>query len=339
MADTEISNDATDQIAALLNDEPETDEKSDDSADLGQDESETAEGKTGGEEDKGDQEAEDEVTWAKVLGVDDSTVELDEEGNLKGLKVKVDGEESTIPVKDLIAGYQLNKHVTQKSMALSEEKKAFEQLKNQASQTYVEKLETVDKLTGLIQQSLSKDFQSIDWPKLRAENPAEYAASLADFQTRQGQLQSLMSAISEERNEIQSKSQQEFQQNYQRHLENQFKRVLENNPTWSDPVKMQSDVQKMSQFVQSSYGITQEEFGLLNDARHIEILKDAMAYRQGKEVVQKKIVNKPVFQKSNTNSKPKGKLDKLISASKSAKGPAQRDLQTAAVVELLMNGN
>ena len=88
------------------------------------------------------------------------------------------------------------------------------------------------------------------------------------------------------------------------------------------------------------YGISPEEFKLLNDARHLEILKDALAFRKGKSISENK-VNKvpPKFQKANGKTgKPMSKLTRLTLDARKAQGSRQRDLQTAAVAELLMGG-
>ena len=282
---------------------------------------------------------EDEPTWGKVLGVDESNIILDDQGQLKGLKVKVDGVEEVVDVKELINGYGFNKHVTQKSMALAEEKKAFDAIRSEAAKVYHDKLTTVDKLTGVMQKSLLKEFNAVNWDQLRQSNPAEYAAMMTDFQTRQGQIEQLMGALQQEAHEEQTRSQTEFQQGYQKYLSEQYERVLKNNPQWADTNKMKADMSAMASFVQASYGITLEEFSMLNDARHIEILKDAMAFRNGKAAVEQKIKNAPVpkFQKPGTR-KPMSQLTKLTLASKKATGYKQRDLQADAVAELLTNG-
>ena len=98
---------------------------------------------------------------------------------------------------------------------------------------------------------------------------------------------------------------------------------------------MQSDIAEMGNFVARSYGIHPDEFAMLNDARHIEILKDAMAYRKGKTVSQQKVQNVPKFQKPGRASKPMSKLTQLTLSAKKATGSKQRDLQSAAIAELL----
>lgn len=283
----------------------------------------------------------EDVTWSSVLGIDDENVILDDEGNLQGLVVKVGGVSSTVSVKDLIAGYQTNKHYTQKSQALAEERREFEKVRGEVAQSYTEKLNAVDKLTGFLYESMTKEFQNVNWEQLRAQNPGEYAAAIADYQARDAQFKQIMSAVHSENNQLTEKQQQEYQANYQKFVHEQYEKVLHNNPSWRDVNKMRSDMADMSVSASTLYGITEEEFQYLNDARHLEILKDAIAFRKGKVVTENKLkAVPPKFQKANGGKpgKPMSKLTRLTLDARKATGSKQRDLQTDAVAELLMGG-
>jgi hypothetical protein len=121
--------DAVDEIAGLLvgeeSDKVEPEEASSD--DIREDETEEQEADEVNESEETEQD--EDVSWSGVLGVDDDKVVLDEEGNLVGLNVKVDGEVSTVKVADLIAGYQTTQDYTRKTQALSAERKEFEQVR------------------------------------------------------------------------------------------------------------------------------------------------------------------------------------------------------------------
>ena len=94
----------------------------------------------------------------------------------------------------------------------------------------------------------------------------------------------------------------------------------------------------MSSFVLETYNIPPDLFNGINDARFVEVVKDAMAYRNGKQVTQKKLKqNLPKFQKGKNGTKRKqvSKLDKLTKAAKASSGGQRRDLQVDAVAELL----
>ena len=335
-----------DDIASLLMGEEE-EQTGNEGQQTGQEESDEGnsesqqtegEGEESGEgaEAQGEQ-SEEELTWAKALGVDDSQLVVDDEGNLKGIQVKVDGEVSTVGVKDLIAGYQLNKHVTQKSQALAEERREFDQLRTQAAQALTEKLSAAEKLTQMLHQNLVSEYANVDWDLLRIQNPGEYAAKVADFQAKNQGIQAALAAVNAEKAQVEEQQTQEYQRNLAQFLDFQFQKVLEHNPTWRDQNVMRATVSEIGDFVTKEYGITAEEFAMLNDYRHLEIIKDAIAYRKGKTVSKQKIQNVPNVQRSNGKpSKPMSQLTRLTLDARKAKGHKQRDLQRDAVAALLL---
>lgn len=336
-----------DDIASLLlgDEEKQTDNENQqtgqEESDEGNSESQQDEGE-GEESESAEAEGEQsdtDLTWAKALGVDDSQLVLDDDGNLKGIQVKVDGEVSTVGVKDLIAGYQLNKHVTQKSQALAEEKREFDTIRVNASKALFEKLQQADQLVGYLNQNLLSEFEGIDWNLLRAQNPGEYAAKVTDFQTKKAKLDQIQHALKSEGEQMTSQQMEEQQREYQKYLHGQYERVIEKNPQWADTERMKSDIASMGNFVNSTYEIRPEEFAMINDARHLEIIKDAMAYRNGKVAVEKKIQNVPKMQKAGKTSKPMSKVTQLTLNARKASGHKQRDLQRDAIAAMLLGEN
>lgn len=333
MAETNSTEQASvnpvDEIANLLiEDEDEELEQSAAGPDDTEGESE------GSEEDKAG--GSDDVTWASALGVDDSNLELDEEGDLVGIRVKVNGEESVVGVKDLIAGYQTNKYITQKSQVLSHEKKEFDTVRERAASMYVEKLQVADKLVETLKTSLVSDYNRVDWDRLRVDNPAEWSALQTEYQTRLQQIEQVTSAVEQERTENMKLHDQMGYQRFQEYVMDQYNRVLAENPEWRNKERMQKDMQELGRGAIELYGITPDEFNALVDARHVRILKDALAYRQGKKALETKH-EAPRFQKGGRTGKQMDKLTKLTLRAKKASGAQQRAYQTDAVAELLMN--
>jgi hypothetical protein len=289
-----------------------------------------------GDEDQ-DEQSDEDLTWAKALGVEDNQLVLDSKGNLKGIVVKVDGEVSTLPLKDVIAGYQINRHVTQKSQALAEEKREFDQLKAHAAQALTSKLEAAERLTQMLHNNLVSEYANVDWELLRVQNPGEYAAKVADFQAKNQGIQNALAAVGAEKNQLSMQQSQEYQQNFARYLDFQLQKVLEHNPAWRDQEVLRSNINEIGAIISKEYGITQDEFAMLNDYRHLEIIKDAIAYRKGKSVSKQKIQNIPNVQSSSgKSSKPMSKLTRLTLDARKAKGYKQRDLQRDAVAALLL---
>jgi len=281
---------------------------------------------------------EDDQTWESVLGVDEGKLHYDDEGNIAGVNVKVDGESSTIDMNDLIAGYQTNKSVTQRSQGLAEERKAFDSEKGQVEQIYRSKLDTVDMLTQHLEKRLIGDFENINWEQLRLEDPAEYAALRQDYSTKASELQNIKSAIQTDSDSQKGEIDGQNQQKHQEYMKGQFAKMVENNPAWQDDDVRVSDMKGYKTFLNETYGFTDQEFDTVFDARIIELMKDAKKFREGSKVAANKI-KKPVpkFQKSRgkQTKKSTSKLDKLTAASKKAHGAQKRELQQSAVAELL----
>ena len=289
------------------------------------------------------EEVEEEVedpdeTWARALGVDDQNILLDDKGNFAGVNIKVDGESETVDMKTLIAGFQTSKHNTHSGQALAEEKRTFEAAKTNAVKDYSIKLDNVSKLSEYMHKTLLNSYEGVDWQALRTQDPAEYAAAYQDFERQKQEIQNIYTAIESERNTEQSQNAQESSNSTALHLQGELQKVVSNNPGWDTPDKVKAAFGDMSNFVLETYDIPPDLFNGVNDARFIEVVKDAMAYRNGKQVTQKKIKqNLPKFQKGKNGTKRKkvSKLDNLTNAARSSSGGRKRALQVDAVAELL----
>lgn len=346
---SEPSVDATDEVAALLAGENESETE-----DTKDEETQTIESKTDDDEESNEEEAEDgeeeetdlsaiaddEATWETVLGVEDGKLSYDEKGDINGFNVKVDGETSTVNMADLIAGYQTNKSVTQRSQAFADEKKAFEGLKEQTEQLYASKLQSVDALTKHFEKQLIGEYDNINWEELRSKDPAEYAAARQDFSTKAGELQKIQEAINNDMAEFSQESQNKQIYLNQEYRQKQYDLMIDKNPEWSDEKVRNTAKTSYQKFVSEQYGFNDQEFDSVFDARLIELIKDAKSYREGLKVADKKKQKAvPKFQKSRGTSKAKvSKLDKLTTASHKAHGDEKRELQKSAIAELLLGG-
>lgn len=275
------------------------------------------------------------VTWASALGLDDSHIHLDDNGNLSGLKVKVDGQEAVVPVKDLIAGYQTAKSNTNKSQAIAEERRQFEQVRDTAATTFLQKLEQAEQLANVMQHRLMDKFSGVNLEELRQTNPAEYVARKDEMDAEFGRIQTVLQAINNERSQLMGQQQKAQQEQFQNYLMSQRDLVMQNNPEWADHNKMTQALTDMHSFAGSQYGITDEEFSQLVDARYIEILKDAMSYRKGQALADTKVTNAPKFIKGGKSGKPMDKLTQLTLNARKATGANKINAQAAAVNELL----
>jgi len=147
-SELETSQDPTDAIAELLTGGSDEDSKSTSKGSAkAEDTEEEKDEEAAAEDDDGKQEVEEteeesaeaddeDVTWASALGVPENRIVTDDEGNLSGVNVKIDGKLATVGMNDLIQSYQTSKSNTQKSQTLSEERKEFEGIRDTAAKTY-----------------------------------------------------------------------------------------------------------------------------------------------------------------------------------------------------------
>ncbi|GAF98958.1 unnamed protein product, partial [marine sediment metagenome] len=172
----EASLDATDEIANLLTggDESETEDDEGEETqakastlDDDEESNDEEEADEDGEETDLEAVADSDATWEGVLGIPETSLSFDEDGNIAGFKTKVNGEEEVVKAADLIAGYQNNKAATKKSQALSEEKKAFDVQRKQVAGLYRSKLESVEALSKHFEKQLISEYDNVDWNDLR----------------------------------------------------------------------------------------------------------------------------------------------------------------------------
>lgn len=338
--------DPIDEIANLLLEEPPvaTPEKAEESP-------EGAKAEEPGPDDESDQQAEaeapekeeaatdddDDRTLSELLGLDSNQVAVDEESGDLLISTKVDGAETQLNFKEVIAGYQTQKSNTQRSQALAKERATFEETALAKTNELQQALEVNHALTAHLQQELMGEYQRTDWNALREQDPAEYAARQQDMQGRYNQVQSLLAAVQTNKHKQTEQQDTETQQARVNHVENQRALMLDAIPEWRDPTAMKAGVAEIRTFLGDTYGFTQDELATVTDLKQINIIRDAMSFRKGQKIAEKKVVKVPKMQKSK-GVKPNKltKLDKLTKAAKNASGANRRDAEIDAVTELLL---
>lgn len=308
----------------------------------GEGEGEEREGVDGDDENtEKDTNEEEEVTWGKILGIDDQHLVLDEEGNFTGIKTKVNGKVENVDLPTLLKGYQDNKSNTVKSKKLAEERNLLVTEKTNILNEYQEKIKAADALVKYLENTTLKEYQNIDWDRFKAENPAEYAAAVIDYQLKASELEKVKEAINMVNNEETVKFQKEATERERQFVASQVEKAVEDNPEWADKKIFKSALENMAMFLNEKYGFSIQEFAEVKDARILKLIKDAQKYHDGVKVAEKKIPkNVAKFQKTiSRQSKPETKLQKLINSAKTSTGRAQKSAQVDAVTELIFGKN
>jgi len=131
----------------------------------------------------------------------------------------------------------------------------------------------------------------------------------------------------------------EQQQHFNEYIKGEAEKIITKNPSWAKPEVFKKAITEMTDFVNEAYGFSAQEFANVQDARVLEIVKDAMKYRSSIKSAKTKLeVTVPKFQKSSGKTvKTLSKLDRLTKQAKEAKGYSKRAAETDAVAELLAN--
>lgn len=299
-------------------------------------------------EDVGDDETDDSneletddgdslAALAQELGLDADKLILSEDGDIQ-IRLKVNGKNEIVDLKEAISQTQFSKANDEKARTLAEERKTFESERVQVAEAYQQKLQQVQALGEMLQNKLTQEFQGIDWDRLRVTDPAEWAAKQQEFAQRNHELQQAGQMLGQQMRSQQDQQAEEEAQERAKTVEIERAKMIENNPSWADEEKMKAGLTEIVDYARSA-GFSDEELQDVIYSRHVEVLRKAFLYDQGKTVADKKVKQAPKMQRSQNGrfaKKKGGKVQKLIERAQSAKGANKRDAQADAVAALLM---
>jgi hypothetical protein len=275
---------------------------------------------------------------AAELGLDGDRLTLSEDGDVL-VKLKVNGRDETVDLKEAIAGTQFSKANDEKARTLAEERKTFESERQQVAEAYQTQLQQIQGLGEMLQNKLTQDFQSIDWDRLRVTDPAEWAAKQQEFAQRNQELQQAGQMLGQQMRQQQEQQAQVEAQERQQILQSERQLMIDSNPEWADEDKMKAGLTEIVEYAKST-GFSDEELQDVIYSRHVNVLKKAMLYDQGKTVAEKKAKRKaPRMQRASNGrfvSKKENKVNKLVERAKAAKGANKREAQADAVTALLL---
>jgi len=275
---------------------------------------------------------------AQELGLDGDRLTLSEDGEVL-VKLKVNGKDETVDLKEAIAGTQFSKANDEKARVLAEERKTFESERQQVAEAYKAQLQQVQGLGEMLQNKLTQEFQSIDWDRLRVTDPAEWAAKQQEFAQRNQELTQAGQMLGQQMRQHQEQLAHAEAQERQKILHSERQAMIDSNPDWADEDRMKGDLKQIVEYAKSN-GFSEEELESVIYSRHVNVLKKAMLYDQGKSVAEKKVKRAPKMQRASNGQfrKNKSQLDSLVQAAKNAKGANKRLLERDAVASLLING-
>ena len=277
------------------------------------------------------------VALANELGVDGDKLALSEDGEIM-VNLKINGKNEQVNLKEAISGTQYHKANEEKARVLADERKSFESEREQVAGAFKQQMQHIQGLGQMLEQKLMAEYQNLDWDRLRLTDPAEWAAKQTEFQQRQAELQQAGHMLGQQMQEQQVASDKQLQEERAQILQQERSVMLESIPEWSDEDRMKGDLEAITSYARS-IGFPEEELADVVYNRHLQVLRKAMLYDQGKTVAEKKVNKAPKMQRSSNGrfvSSKKSKMNQLIERAKTVKGANKRDAEADAVAAILM---
>ena len=235
-----------------------------------------------------------------------------EESYLESLIVptKVNGEEKTASIKDLVASFQKGESADVKLMELADQRKQFNSELSNAKDQLQQEWGRAQALNTELQSMLTGDEDN-QISNLRHSDPAEYAAQMADRQSRLQRAQKIQG-------ELQVENNTKMIGEYQHRLTTERAKLFEAIPAWSDDKVRNEETVQVRKYLKSEGFQDFEIDGKIEngqlvhagmiDHRAMVIAQKAMLYDQARKGSEPKKTRLKALPKVGAG-KPKGKSD------------------------------
>ena len=286
-----------------------------------------------GDEQEGSQEQEgiDAAVLAQVLGIEDEGIAVDEEGRPL-FTVKVDGENRSVALPELLRGYSGQEVFTRKSMQLSEERQQFEQQKQQELDTFTTKAQVVDQVLAEHQEEVLAQYNQENWEELRRTRPDEFAARRTEYAELYQKIGQRRQAVQHEVVQAHQKAQEEMLQKRQEFAIREGQELRSKVKEWDTDEKAAKGAQAIDVFLRETYGFTPEDLANTTNHRAYLVALDAMQWRlQQKQepVVRQRVVKAPKVLKPGVPTTA-GERKRVTTARVVKRHKAEQTVDTAA---------
>lgn len=268
---------------------------------------------------------------AEYLGVEPDKFAVTDDGELM-VKTKIDGVEGEAKFSDLLKSYQLEGHLNKQSTEVAEAKKALQSKLAEADTQLSQKLQQLEDLSQIAYNELLGEYNAIDWNELRADDPAEYAAKLADFQNRQSQIGQLYQKAQDQRQQLEATESEGLKEK----IAEEGQKLLKAIPEWTDPVKYQEGWAETTKYAQT-LGFSQDEVNSTIDHRMLVLLNKARQFDALKEkspTVTQRVRKAPKIAKPGSTA---SKVPSQVQKEQALKAKLKRDGGGKALHDLLLS--
>jgi hypothetical protein len=174
---------------------------------------------------------------AEHLGVEESFLES------LTVPTKVNGEEREATIKDLVANFQKGESADIKLMELADERKHFNTDLENAKDQLTQEWSRAQALNDELQRMLTGD-DNAEIESLRHSDPGEYAARMAEKQSRLQKAQKIQ-------NDLQSENANKLITQYQQRVGTERAKLVESIPSWADDKVRETEALKMRKYLKA----------------------------------------------------------------------------------------
>ena len=186
--------------------------------------------------------------------------------------VKVDGKDVEVTLDDLKRSYSGQAYIQKGMQEAAEARKQVEAIYQTLQTEQTKLLQTYEmvRAQGFKAPPQAPDIGMMDKDPIGyMQAEAHYRKELGEFQTQQMEFQ----RIAQQQRELQNKALSEY-------VKEQGKLLSERIPEFADPNKAREVTGKIRSTASEAYGFTDDELGGIVDARHVQVLYDAMKWRE-----------------------------------------------------------
>jgi uncharacterized phage infection (PIP) family protein YhgE len=220
------------------------------------------------------EEAEEEAAFQTISELAEA-LELDPDEFMDTLKakVKVNGQENEVTLAEAFKGYQREADYTRKTQEVAEERRQLEaeqQKLDEANQQWTQQMNEAIATVDAATSAVLADFQSVDWDRLKVEDPTQFVIREREYQQRHAQLQQQKQAIVEHNAQVQQQRMAEMLPKEQAALKAAI-------PEWHDESVFESERKDIADYA-IKQGYSKEQIDGLVDHKAVVMLRKAMLY-------------------------------------------------------------
>jgi len=251
--------------------------------------------------------------FAKTLGIEATDLSM-QNGELM-VRTKVDGEVATVPFAELRKGYQLQKHLTRQQQQFADQRREWEQQRQQQEQQLQQQAGMAKEILDHEERQLNEQFTR-DWKALRQEDPAEYAAQVAEYNQRLTDIKRRKDGVEQALRQRQQEQMQQYQQQMQQRVQTEMQQFVEKTG-WQKPEDFQANTNRLRGYLIDQAGFQPQEVDSAADHRALLLAEKARKYDELMARVQtakKKVAESPAMPSGQAARQPTGQRSQVKQA-------------------------